>query len=119
MPAANALKPHSRAHRRPGSAAAIVTLPRNGCEEEAPPMPAGRGWTDVERDRWVELWQSPQASQWDDSHAATVAMLIVHEQAILSGHGAAWVAAEARFIGEALGLTPRSMAALGWKIAEA
>lgn len=120
MPAPkNAAKPNSRAHRRPPSPAAraaLVDLPAGGSDLPVPPMPAGREWTAVERDRWSELWQSPQATQWDETAASTVAMLIVFEQALLNGTASAWQAQECRYAGEALGLTPRSLAALGWRI---
>lgn len=117
----NAAKPHSRAHRRPPGAAAraaLVDLPAAGCSLPVPEMPPGRVWTHAERDRWRELWQSPQAVMWDDTARGTVTVLIVYESAILAGSAAAWQAQEARYAGEALGLTPRAMAALGWRIVE-
>ncbi len=68
--------------------------------------------------RWEELWQSPQATMWDDTARGTVAVLIVYEAAILAGSAAAWQAQEARYASEALGLTPKAMAALGWRITD-
>lgn len=122
MPAPrNAAKPHSRAHRRPpaGSArAALVDLPAAGCDLPVPDMPKGRKWTAVDRARWEELWSSPQATQWDDTARGTVAVLLVYEAAILAGEASAWQAQEARYAAEALGLTPKAMAALGWRIVE-
>lgn len=119
MPKArNPAKPYSRAHRGPGRAAAVVDLPADGCTLPVPDMPPGRDWTDAERVRWEELWQSPQATQWDDAARGTVAVLVVYESAILRGEASAWMAQEARYAGEALGLTPRAMAALGWRIVE-
>ncbi|KUO21557.1 hypothetical protein AQJ91_09040 [Streptomyces dysideae] len=93
-------------------------LPADGCTLPVPDLPLGRDWTDAERVRWDELWQSPQATQWDDSARGTVAVLVVYESAILKGEASAWMAQEARHAGEALGLTPRAMAALGWRIVE-
>lgn len=122
MPAPrNATKPHSRAHRRPPSAAAraaLVDLPASGCDLPVPDLPPGRTWTDDDRARWAELWQSPQATMWDDTVRGTVAVLIVYEAAILAGSASAWQAQEARYASDALGLTPRSMAALGWRIVD-
>lgn len=122
MPAArNAAKPNSRAHRRPprpSARAALVHLPAAGCTLPVPPMPSGRQWSDDERARWDELWKSPQATRWDDTAAVTVALLLVYEGAILGGTASAWQAQEARYAGEALGLTPRAMAALGWEIVD-
>jgi hypothetical protein len=45
-------------------------------------------------------------------------VLVVYESAIYSGAASAWQAQEARYAGEALGLTPKAMAALGWGITE-
>ncbi|MEU5607972.1 hypothetical protein AB0H03_04310 [Streptomyces sparsogenes] len=118
MPAPrNVTKPHSRAHRS-GARAPIIELPAAGCTLPVPDMPPGREWTDADRDRWQELWKSPQAVMWDDSARGTVAILVVYEAAILAGNASAWMAQEARYAGEALGLTPRAMAALGWRITD-
>jgi hypothetical protein len=53
---------------------------------------------------------------WDDTATGTVAVLIVYEAAILAGKASAWQAQEARYASDALGLTPKAMAALGWRI---
>lgn len=122
MPAArNFTKPNSRAHRRPAQAAAraaLVDLPAAGCDLPVPEIPAGREWTEADEARWAELWQSPQATMWDDTARGTVAVLIVYEAAVLGGTAAAWMAQEARYAAEALGLTPKAMASLGWRISE-
>ncbi|MVO86647.1 hypothetical protein GPA10_18255 [Streptomyces sp. p1417] len=81
-------------------------------------MPPGRDWTDADRARWEELWQSPQATMWDDTARGTVAVLLVYEAAVLAGEASAWQAQEARYAGEALGLTPRAMVQLGWRIVD-
>ncbi|MDQ0684852.1 hypothetical protein QFZ56_003815 [Streptomyces achromogenes] len=111
-------KPFSRAHRGQGRAAALVLLPAGGCTDPVPDLPPGRDWSDAEHARWDELWESPQATQWDDSARGTVAVLVIYESAILRGQASAWMAQEARHAGEALGLTPRAMAALGWRIVD-
>ena len=115
-PQKNLTKPNSRAYRRPQQRSAFVELPAEGCDLPVPKLPAGREWSRVERARWRELWSSPQATQWDDSVAGTVALLVTYEQMLLAGEGSAWTAAEARHAADALGLTPRAMAALGWVI---
>lgn len=117
----NVNRPHSRAHRRPITQTdrrALVELPAGGCTYPVPQLPKGRKWTDPERERWTQLWESPQANQWDDSAVGTVAALVVYETAIMSGTASAWQATEARHAAEALGLTPRALAALGWRITE-
>lgn len=117
----NATKPHSRAHRRPvtsGPRTALVELPAAGCTLPVPKPPTGRKWTAPEMDRWRELWESPQATQWDDSARGTVAVLVTYESAIFAGAASAWQAQEARYAAEALGLTPRALAQLGWRIVD-
>ena len=120
MPAKrNAAKPYSRAHRGVvGSRVPLVELPATGCSLPVPALPAGREWSASERSRWEELWQSPQATQWDETARGTVACLVIYEPAIFTGAASAWQAQEARYAAESLGLTPRSMTALGWKIVE-
>jgi hypothetical protein len=115
----NFTKPSSRAHRRPPDAAqrsALVMLPAAGCELPVPDLPAGHDWSDDESARWSELWESPQATQWDETVKGTVALLVVYEGLLLAGKGSAWVAQECRYAAEALGLTPKALAALGWAI---
>ena len=68
--------------------------------------------------RWRKLWRSPQANEWDESARGPVAALLVFESAVLAGEASAWQAQEARYAAESLGLTPRSLAALGWRIVE-
>lgn len=120
MPAPrNAAKPRSRAHRGSvGAVRALVELPAAGCDLPVPDMPAVREWTEHERDRWAELWGSPQATQWDESARGTVAALVIYESAIMAGSAAAWQAQEARYAAESLGLTPRALGQLGWRIVE-
>ena len=120
MPAPrNAHKPHSRAHRGSvGSRAALIDLPATGCELPIPDLPPGRTWSEDERERWEELWRSPQATQWDETARGAAACLVIYETAIFTGAASAWQAQEARYAAEALGLTPRAMASLGWRIVE-
>jgi len=111
--APNALKPHSR-HRRERAA---LVLPES-CDLPAPPLPTGRTWSKHERALWLELWGGPQATQWDDSYAPAVAQYVVHSCAVIGGSASAWMAQEARHLGDRLGLTPQGMAALGWRLSE-
>lgn len=116
-PLPNPARPASR-HRtaaRPG----LVDLPADGCDLPIPPIPTGsRKWTAAERKLWRELWQSPQATQWDDSYCIAVAVYIAHSSAILSENASAWHAQEFRHLGDKLGLTPAGMASLGWRIVD-
>lgn len=118
-PSKNITKPHSRAHRGTvGPLRALVVLPEAGCSLPVPDLPAGRDWSEAEAARWQELWSSPQATQWDETCRGTVAAVVVYETAIWTGTASAWHAAEHRYACEALGLTPRALAALGWRIGE-
>lgn len=118
-PKRNPAKPYSRAHRGSmGSRQALTDLPASGCDLPVPKMPAGREWSAEQVQRWDELWKSPQATQWDETARGTVACLVIYETAIFTGDASAWQAQEARYAAEALGLTPRSLTALGWRIAE-
>lgn len=101
-----------------GSRLALTELPAKGCDLPVPDLPEGPTWSTTQRARWEELWGSPQATQWDESARGTVACLIIFESEILSGTASAWQAQEARYAAESLGLTPRSLASLGWRIVE-
>jgi len=57
-------------------------------------------------------------NQWDETARGTVACLVIFETAIFTGTASAWQAQEARYAAESLGLTPRSMTSLGWRIAQ-
>lgn len=118
-PKRNPAKPYSRAHRGTmGSRAPLLDLPATGCSLPVPDLPGSREWDPDERARWEELWRSPQATQWDETARGTVAALVIYEAAIFSGSASAWQAQEARYAAEALGLTPRSLVSLGWRIVE-
>lgn len=120
MPAKrNVTKPHSRANRGTvGSRLALIDLPAEGSDLPVPGIPTGREWSKSERSRWRELWKSPQATQWDETATGTVAMLVVYESAVFAGTASAWQAQEARHAAESLGLTPRALVQLGWRIVE-
>ena len=114
-------KKHSRAYRGPGgpvTGPALLELPASGCALPVPDLPHGRVWEPHERERWTELWESPQANAWDDSCRGTVAALVIFESEVMAGVASAWQAAEMRHAAESLGLTPRGMAALGWRIVD-
>lgn len=74
-PMRNPAKPRSRANEgtstRPGSG--LIDLPADGCDLPIPRLPKGREWSAEERKQWRTLWESPQATQWDDSYIAAVA----------------------------------------------
>ena len=94
---------------------ATVTLPLE-VDLDPPEIPDGVDWSEAQRARWRSLWTSPQSYMWDETAAGTVAVLVTYEAAILSGAASAWQAQEYRYATEALGLTPKAMQSLGWKL---
>lgn len=117
-PAQNPMKPNSRRYRSTNIRGAVIELPAEGCDLPVPKMPPGRVWAKEEKALWRSLWESPQAVMWEDAFIPSVASYVIHTHAIYGGTAAAWTAQEHRHLGEALGLTPRSMSALGWVIAD-
>ncbi len=107
-------RPYSR-HRDPRRG--MLVLRADGCSLPAPKLPAG-SWSPAERRLWRELWASPQAVMWDDSFTSAVAMYVRHVTAVLEGRATAWMATEARFLGDRLGLTPMGLHGLGWRLPE-
>lgn len=109
-------KPYSRYRGAAGRVG--VVLPPEGCSLPVPKMPAGRKWSAAERALWRELWQSPQATQWDESAASPVALYVAHTVAVLAGDAYGWQGQEAGKLADRLGLTPAGLQALGWTVGE-
>ena len=112
-PSRNAYKQNSRANRGSDSKGMVV-LPREGVDLPIPDPPATTKFGKAQRERYDSLWRSPQSSQWDDSVAGQVALLVVLEDQLLAGNGTAWTASTVQNISDSLGLTPKAMAHLGW-----
>lgn len=111
-PSRNAFKQNSRANR--GESRGPVVLPREGVDLPIPDPPATTKFLPAQKKRYESLWQSPQSSQWDESVAGQVALLVVLEDQLLAGNGSAWTASTVQTIVDSLGLTPKAMAHLGW-----
>ena len=116
-PSRNALKPNSRAHRG-GDRQGRVVLPREGVDLPIPDPPATTKFGPAQKARYESLWQSPQSSQWDESVAGQVALLVVLEDQLLAGNGSAWAVSTVQTISDSLGLTPKAMAHLGWVLSD-
>ncbi|OKJ42811.1 hypothetical protein AMK22_07610 [Streptomyces sp. CB01580] len=67
---------------------------------------------------WDELWQSPQATQYDDSFVPIVALYVRVVCDAFSGRVTAGLAQEARHLADHLGLSPAGMKSLGWRMEE-
>lgn len=113
------LKNPSKAYSKAGrNQAGVIVLPASGCDLPVPDLPKGRNWSEQERDTWETIWSSPQATQYDDTFVPAVAAYVVHASAIYTGAANAWSAAEFRYMGDKLGLTPAGLLALNWRIEE-
>ena len=120
MPAPrNALSSRSRAYRtpesRPITGKNVLILPLEH-QIPAPPHPPGVVFTKEEAKVWKQLWTSPVGYAWDEVETLAVASYIRYTSMVMSGTASGWCAQEARHLGDALGLTPRGRAALGWQI---
>ncbi|MFJ3706870.1 hypothetical protein [Streptomyces sp. NPDC090053] len=104
--------PHSP-HSRYREAQRITVLPLDH-GLPVPDIPEGRNWSEHERTYWKELWETSQASQWDDSTAGIVAAVVVYWSAILAGTASNTQHMEYRHLTKDLGLTPEGMRTLGW-----
>lgn len=111
--------PSARNSRHRGDERPVTYLPPDGCQDDPPPLPPGRAWSEAEEQHWRELWQSPQAEVWEDSAFPAVAALVVATSTILGGgRPSAQLIGEARALMSDLGLTPASMERMRWVIGE-
>ncbi|MGV9400437.1 phage terminase small subunit [Streptomyces sp. NPDC003668] len=113
-PNPNAPRSRHKADERP-----VTYLPPDGCQDDPPPLPPGRAWSEAEEHHWRELWSSPQGDAWEDSAFPAVAALVVATSTILgSGRVSAQLIGEQRALMNDLGLTPASMERMRWIIGE-
>ncbi len=111
--------PAARFSRHRGDERPVTYLPPDGCQDDPPPLPPGREWSEAEAQYWAELWRTPQASVWDDCVFPAVAALVVATSTILrGGRVSAQLIGEQRALMNDLGLTPASMERLRWVIGE-
>ena len=95
-----------------------LMLPAKGREGDPPMWPLSTCASEAERDAWWQLWATPQAVAWEQlGWTRTVArycrIMVACEQpeASASLHG------QATALEDRLGLTPKAMRLLLWKIA--
>lgn len=97
-----------------------VILPAEGRQGDPPkwPLPGTVGL--AERDLWITLWATPQAVMWERLGAGGIQ--VVARYCKLSTIGSLEldprVLAEVRQLEDRLGLTPKAMRQLLWKISE-
>lgn len=95
-----------------------VVLPAGGRQGDPPGWPLSTDASEAERDAWWQLWRTPQAAAWEQlGWTRTVArycrIMVAAEQADASAslHG------QVTALEDRLGLTPKAMRLLLWKIA--
>ncbi len=95
-----------------------VALPAEGRKGRPPALPALRPWVKADRDHWVLLWRKPQAVAWErEGHIDFVARLLALRHDFVNGEGnAAGVSGEMRQLEDRLGLNPKALLGLRWRI---
>lgn len=109
---------HEPARRNPR--VGVVWLPARGREGPPPPWPLPGGQSQAEVEAWAQLWNTPQAVAWEQlggNWTRTVARycrLMVRAES-LDAYAA--LHAQATALEDRLGLSPKSMRLLLWRIA--
>lgn len=111
--------PTGTAIRRNKPTIPTTQLPAKGRCDPVPDPPATYSLGDRARDWWGWAWTTPQACAWSDGDLFTVARRAVLEDLLPSAETAqeriAYLRA-ATDLDDRLGLTPKGLAALRWKI---
>lgn len=105
-------KPNRVRRNTPVKEQVRALLPREGRSGRPPAIPPWAPGDEWLEQLWAKWWTSPQATQWDATiHTATLGrLLLLYVDDPKS--------AEARQIEKEMGLTPKSMKDLGWKVAD-
>lgn len=111
-----AMKPDSERQRRNAPTFDWVNLPASGREGEPPAMPKGREWSETTREAWADLWRTPQATQWDATWPEFFSWCSLRDQMLEEPKPT--TSAELRMIHDRLGLNPKAMLQLRWRIVE-
>lgn len=110
--------PDAERRNRNPHAFAWVDLPHDGRKGAAPAMPKLVDWTKDDEAFWKTLWRKPQATQWS-TMVELVARLALLRHVMLDGGekvSTAACSAEMRQIEDRLGLSPKAMLQLRWRI---
>lgn len=118
--------PQETRRRRNAPTIPTTNLPAGGCDLEPPEVPdwvrlgaKGRAW-------WDWAWSTPQAAAWSpEAHGPTVAQRAILEDDLFAAEqledpikARAAVITKITQLEDRLGLSPKSMAQLRWKIVE-
>lgn len=93
-----------------------VNLPASGRQDPPPPLPSGRDWAPTTLEAWARLWSKPQALMWDPDSPDLVNWALLREQMLTDPRPS--ISAEMRAIHDRLGLNPKSMLQLKWRIVD-
>lgn len=111
-------KAASARRRRRTPSAGFRLLPHEGREGPIPAWPIGTQTGD-ELEVWIDLWQLPQAVEWERlDYKRTVARYVRTVVAAEMPGADSKLLAEARQLEDRLGLTPRAMQTLRWETDE-
>lgn len=105
--------------RRRNAAPAFADLPMSGRQGRSPAWPLSVKPSAAVRKLWSELWKSPQAIVWEEQRAmrrvARYALLCIQAE---QPEAKSYVLAETRQLENDLGLLPKSMRTMGWRIVD-
>lgn len=106
-----------RSHKAQADAQGWVTLPAEGRDGPLPPFPLDRP-TAREMELWERLWETPQATMWEQLHqdfeAASYVRLLVRAE---SPRSSAIVWGQVKQFAESLGLSVSGMQRNRWVVA--
>lgn len=117
MPGASYSKPDDQKVNRVPPKHGWIDLPSKR-EGDPPALPEWRIWQPQTLTWWVELWTSPQATQWDQSGKTLRALACLYDDLIAGRAEASKVSAEMRQHEDRHGLNPKAMLQLLWRIVE-
>lgn len=109
--------PKPDAIRRNAPSIEWVGLPESGNPNPAPPMPSGPDWSLKTRDLWIRLWHSPQSLMWSvDTMPLLERLMYAYEQIYETAEVQASMMAAIDRIEDKLGLNPKALVQLRWRI---
>lgn len=110
--------PTGTAIRRNKPTIPTTTLPAEGRQDPPPDIPATYTLGASGLDWWQWAWRTPQACAWDDGALFVVARRAKMEDIVAGLEPGESLAAirETRELDDRLGLSPKGLAALRWKI---
>ena len=95
-----------------------VTLPAEGYQGDVPSWPLVNDPSESERELWLSLWRTPQASQWVRGQYERVVARYCMIVALSEVEPTAAILGEVRQMEDRLGLSPMSLKRLQWEIPE-